>query len=1156
MNVRSSLAAALLCGSALLTPVIARADVPMATFPECGLGGPCPADYDPNDEWNFTSGWPDGANAVPEDQRAAGAGMWIDRAWNVTVGRDDVVIAVLDSGIRWDGGNLLDKFYLHAPELPFPQGEDGVDRGSWDFDGNGVFNMSDWAEDPRLDPAAGENPMGGSDSVLDPSDLIAAFSDGLDDDGNGYADDICGWDFFWDDNNPYDDTLFDGYSHGTAEARMVGGEGNDGDSTIGVCPNCPILPLRVGDSFVTDVNRFALATIYAVDLGVLVIESALGTLNNSPLAVDAIEYAWERGVTVMGSAADECSYHMNMPSGNHHTVYIHAIRYDGEDYGDSRTFMSFSNGTNYGPRLQLSASGTRASSEAAARGAGIAGLVYAAAKDALEDGTLTEPLSASEMFQLLTRHVHDVAHNPAGQFEDQYPSRAGWDRYFGYGRMDAFSAVTAARNGEIPPEADILSPDWLEMIDPVSTPRLSVTGVVAARRSASYTWTLEVAAGMDPAENAFAEVAAGQGSTSFEGELAQVDLAAVAVDPRAAIEPYGPIDTNVMQADKAFVHAATLRLRVVDAEGRLGEMRKVVHLRHDPDLLPGLPQKVGTSFESSVKVADVDGDGRDDLVFVTSDGLLHVADAALQPLAGWPQPLPALRELMAGNEANHLGAPAFRDGAVDASARQSAMATPAVGDLDGDGAAEVVLTTLNGSLLVYGADGSLRAGFPYELDRSLVFGRTDEDNRYDYGFFASPALGDLDGDGDLEIVCGAMDARVYAWHDDGTFVAGFPVELREEYSTSEGPRSNGERIISSPALGDLDGDGAIEIVIGTNQKTTGTYGLAYALRNDGTIVEGWPLAIFGAYTAALPYVGEGVPGCPTLCDLDGDGKDEVAVHTIADAGAIYRGDATRYARLGRIASDFGPDSNTAEENAAFIMINSGAWGDLDADGLPDYVIGSMGLEYAEGGLDDGHVYNHDHLLSAWSGQLVEAGDTAAAMPFLNGFPRVMEDFQFFLNPIVADIDGDGRAEAINGSAGHILHAFDADGEEPEGWPKQLGYWVLGSPAVGDVDGDGFLDVWATTRAGTIFGFRTTAEAATAYRGWVGFRNDAANSGNCAAPQRSYPPVPEPPVTEPGCACASEDAAAGLLLVIPLGLRRRRELRRGAHGRASSPPQDR
>jgi hypothetical protein len=148
------------------------------------------------------------------------------------------------------------------------------------------------------------------------------------------------------------------------------------------------------------------------------------------------------------------------------------------------------------------------------------------------------------------------------------------------------------------------------------------------------------------------------------------------------------------------------------------------------------------------------------------------------------------------------------------------------------------------------------------------------------------------------------------------------------------------------------------------------------------------------------------------------------------------------------------------------------------------------------------------------------------MPFLSGFPRIMEDMQFFLNPAVADLDGDGLPEAINGSAGHILHAFDHRGREPEGWPKDTGQWILGSPAVGDADGDGFLEVWTATRDGHLFAWRTTAEAAKAYRSWTGFHHDPRNTGNCHTELRTYPPLPE----ETGCGgcsdCESSVSAGG------------------------------
>ena len=151
--------------------------------------------------------------------------------------------------------------------------------------------------------------MGPSD-LLDPQDVLIAFSDGDDDDSNGFVDDMVGWDFLDDDNDPFDDVQ---YGHGTGEARDSSGEADNGGD-IGACPNCMVIHMRVGDSFIADSNRFAQAAIYATDNGVDVIQEALGTLNNSSLSRAAVEYAYEHGVTVIASAADEAAQHHNWPS--------------------------------------------------------------------------------------------------------------------------------------------------------------------------------------------------------------------------------------------------------------------------------------------------------------------------------------------------------------------------------------------------------------------------------------------------------------------------------------------------------------------------------------------------------------------------------------------------------------------------------------------------------------------------------------------------------------------------------------------------------------------------------------------------------------------------------------------------------------------------
>ena len=1141
-------------GVAALTQLVA-AEVPIpATFPDCATGGDCPPDFDTSGDWNLSSSYPSETNInnLAAGELGLGSGLAADQAWATTTGRPDVVIAVLDSGVHWEHGDLLNKHFLNIGELVAPDGYPrdaaGAHRDTWDFNGDGVFNMEDWADDGRITPDLGDNATGHPDSVKDPSDLIAFFSDGVDDDGNGFIDDVSGWDFFWNDNNPYDDTR---YGHGTGEARDAAAESGNG-SDIGVCPNCMVMSLRVSDSFVADVNNFAMAVLYAVDNDASVVLEALGSLNNTTLTVEAIDYAWESGTIVIASAADETSYHQNYPGSNAHTVYTHAVRYDTDSRSNATTFMAYSNCTNYGPRLDLSAPSTSCSSGATGVTAGTAGLIYSASLDALDAGVIDAPLTSSEVYQLLTRNTVDIALNPDDDQARRYPSRVGWDRFFGYGRVSAGLSVEAAAAGEIPPEADISSPHWFQLYNAAQGTELVVEGVVAADRSSAYTWELQVAGSWDPADTDFAPVASGSGTERFSGELARVPWDLIPVDPTARQEPYTADDTNVTKGDKVHVHGTTLRLVVTDAAGREAVMRRLVYLQDDPDLLPGYPRRVGTAVESSPKLVDVDGDGRDDLLYLTSDGVLHVTDSQLVDQPGWPVSMRLLDEFDPSHPANHLGQQAVASGAVTDIARHAAIGSPAVGDLDGDGDNEIVLGSLNGDLYAWHHDGAPMAGFPWMLDIDLVDGVTDPENIYDYGFFASPALGDLDNDGDLDIVIGAMDARVYAIDEDGQLLPGWPSELRVEFGDPQDPESRGERIISSPALGDIDGDGFLEVAIGTNQKNAGTYGIGYVLSHDGQIEPGWPASLFGAYTNALPYVGEGVPGSPSVCDMDGDGTLEVAMHTIADPGQLLNYDGTTWAKLATTAPDFGFFSNSAEPSFAYIFINSGAFGDFDRDGQKDYFAGSGGFEYANGLVNDGVRFDHDHLISGWSG-VPQDSAVGLQLPFLEPFPQIMEDLQFFLAPAIADLDNDGTPEVINGSSGNSLHAFGFRGAEPEGWAKPTGQWIIASPTVGDGDGDGLLDVWTATRSGYLFAWKTEGLASTAVREWTSFRHDPANTGNCHTPLRTYPVIPPDvgdivdDIIEACAGCTSSVApratpAAWLLaLVLGLGLavRRRR-----------------
>src|SRR6266508_2210832 len=157
-------------------------------------------------------------------------GNAVDLAWGVTTGRDDVVIAVLDSGIKWrDAGDMADlatKAYLNRGELDVP-----CNVRSGDCNGDGRFDISDFTV-----PGGPGLPDRNGNGLADPEDLILdpAQSDGVDDDHNGYVDDISGWDMLYGDNNPLDTVE---YGHGTGEAKDSTAAA-DGQGDVGSCPQC------------------------------------------------------------------------------------------------------------------------------------------------------------------------------------------------------------------------------------------------------------------------------------------------------------------------------------------------------------------------------------------------------------------------------------------------------------------------------------------------------------------------------------------------------------------------------------------------------------------------------------------------------------------------------------------------------------------------------------------------------------------------------------------------------------------------------------------------------------------------------------------------------------------------------------------------------
>ena len=125
---------------------------------------------------------------------------------------------------------------------------------------------------------------------------------GIDDDRNGYIDDIRGWDFVSGDNNPMD---LDWDGHGTHVAGAIAAERNNFGIT-GVAYNAKIMPVRVLDTFGDGfLNNIAAGIRYAADNGANVINLSLGSeFNSSNVVNDAIQYANNKGSVVVMAAGN------------------------------------------------------------------------------------------------------------------------------------------------------------------------------------------------------------------------------------------------------------------------------------------------------------------------------------------------------------------------------------------------------------------------------------------------------------------------------------------------------------------------------------------------------------------------------------------------------------------------------------------------------------------------------------------------------------------------------------------------------------------------------------------------------------------------------------------------------------------------------------
>jgi hypothetical protein len=498
----------------------------------------------------------------------------------------------------------------------------------------------------------------------------------------------------------------------------------------------------------------------------------------------------------------------------------------------------------------------------------------------------------------------------------------------------------------------------------------------------------------------------------------------------------------------------------------------------DPDQTILLGNSSREAFRySAPAAADLNGNGYQEIVAGTLDGYLHVI-----AFNGGSWDIVWSRQT--ANDVNPAVPAAIRQ------PKNRIQSAPAIADIDADGELEIIVSTGGtpfydpvdyngiGSILVYEQTGlwefTVKSGWPVIMGENIPDGIPD-------GIRSSPAVGDIDGDGDLEIVSTTYDRIIRAYHHDGTYVDGWPIS-----------RDNGDPILrggeSTAAIGDIDNDGLNEIVIGTfsppwnGDKRDGPFPAQYnnpdyslstvwALNGDSSLVEGWPVI-----TEMV------VRSSPALGDIDGDGDLEVIVGT---------GDYYNYVNGRRVYAWHGDGTAVAgwPRPTSGNMLSSPALGDIDEDGILDVVIGCGG-EGWESDKDCRFMYG-------WRGD----GTNLPGFPV--SAPKTMQH-----PPVLADIDGDDHLEIIQTS--HLdssIYVFQHNGKNANPQIDQsrtLPRNIPTTPLISDIDNDGILEMVVAGEkkdgAPAIFIFQESGLYDSDIMQWPQFHQNSARTGLLLAPK--------------------------------------------------------
>jgi hypothetical protein len=1006
-------------------------------------------------------------------------GMDLEDAFShYTTGSPSEVVAYVEGGINWHSSRakeLVGRIYVNWHELPVPcTGSTMVVNGQtrpcetlysksetdYDVNHDGFVNAEDWGSDPRVTDSNGNG-------YIDPEDLIVAFSDGIDHDHNGYANDISGWDFYDHQNDPA--TEDSTYAHSDGQMLVLHHE----------CPECMIMPIRAGNEALDMTDALAKSWLFAGDSHASVIVSVTADLGYSSFMGRVISHLQNKGVAMVESSNDFDS--IDHQGG---MFWPYVIPGNGALATSSEKAWTRSNYTSWGAHNVLTGATTGGStSESTPTIGGAIALLQSYGRQAAAKGLISAPLTGPEAEQLLIATAKRITDPTL-----PWPGGPGdWNPQYGYGIPNVYRAMQSVAASEVPPVGYMESPGWYALIDPTKRASVRVKGKIQAARSSSFHWVLQAGLGGNP--QSWFTIGEGSGTSSYSGLLGTLNTSEIPESFWKA--QFGLSKTKELETAEQY--AVTLHLSVTDASGRLGEDRRTVNVVHDPSWMKGFPRRLKAGGESQPALVDLQGSGRLDIVFGDANGYVHALDPKThKELPGWPVHTDPVSVLGPHKTMNAGYEPIISD--------------VAVGDLEHTGDLSVVATTVDGKVFVWSSQGELRPGWPRTCDTGVVplpiprpalpYTRLPVQGAAAGG----PVLFDMAETGKLDVIQAGWDGYIHVWRPDGSDLPGWPVKV----SMPEGfePESgyvlvDDQKLDTPPAVAYLEGRSKPPDIVVRPQytETTGAglqlspYAFAFAYHADGTPMSGWPVQIPGTieyYGSAQEFFTEG-NAAPVAANAKGSktGAQDVAIGPVFTPPYLISGNGALHGTYGAVPSFILPSE------APIPFADTGAFGELG--GALSFSIAGMGtrsfalaLEQPNGG---GAI---NQVESAYPG----AGATSA----LSGFPAQRQGADPLGEPIIAPVTSSGGPSVIDGGDSNSLQASTSTGALAEGFPKWTTGWNLFSPAAGDLLSTGHVDVVSTTREGYLFAWSTGGPESENTQWWRG-QHDEWNSGNYEAVTR-------------------------------------------------------